>query len=352
MTRIPKASQADLAMANPNSMLLHRLSRTLIDEVSSLVDPGEDYVILDFPDHSNIGDSAIYLGEAWLLERIHGKPPVAVTAATFDDVLAIDDDRWSGPIYLHGGGNFGDLYYRHQAFREQVIRRFRHRRIIQLPQTIHFRSSQAVDDTAELIGSHPDYTLLVRDRPSFELASAHFACAVRMVPDAAFAIEGVARQSAPDSEVVCLMREDIESTADHLADLVRQGKDWRIVDWPPERHEPGLAERVRRRLTRTLAGPRPRRTPTPAEYRAMAEERVARGLRLLSRGQFVLTDRLHAHILSLLLGIPHVALDNSYGKIRGFAEAWTSEGDFVQVASVEQAVVALNAMAARQSRAA
>jgi exopolysaccharide biosynthesis protein PssK len=47
------------------------------------------------------------------------------------------------------------------------------------------------------------------------------------------------------------------------------------------------------------------------------------GCRLLARGKVVVTDRLHGHILSLLLGIPHVLLDNSYGKLRHFHETWT-----------------------------
>jgi pyruvyl transferase EpsO len=29
----------------------------------------------------------------------------------------------------------------------------------------------------------------------------------------------------------------------------------------------------------------------------------------------IITDRLHAHVLAALMGIPHVVLDNSYGKV-------------------------------------
>ena len=40
----------------------------------------------------------------------------------------------------------------------------------------------------------------------------------------------------------------------------------------------------------------------------------------------MITDRLHAHILCTLLDHPHIALDNSYGKLKGFIEAWTGGG--------------------------
>ena len=55
----------------------------------------------------------------------------------------------------------------------------------------------------------------------------------------------------------------------------------------------------------------------------MAAERVARGCRLLSRGRRVITDRLHGHILCLLLGLPHTLLPEKHGKIRNFYETWT-----------------------------
>jgi hypothetical protein len=43
----------------------------------------------------------------------------------------------------------------------------------------------------------------------------------------------------------------------------------------------------------------------------------------LGQGRAVITDRLHAHVFCLLLGIPHCLLDNSYGKVRGCWETWT-----------------------------
>jgi exopolysaccharide biosynthesis predicted pyruvyltransferase EpsI len=35
------------------------------------------------------------------------------------------------------------------------------------------------------------------------------------------------------------------------------------------------------------------------------------------------TDSLHAHIFALMFGIPSVATDNSYGKLRGTFETFT-----------------------------
>jgi pyruvyl transferase EpsO len=54
-----------------------------------------------------------------------------------------------------------------------------------------------------------------------------------------------------------------------------------------------------------------------------ARHRMRFGCGLLARGKVVVTDRLHGHILCLLLGIPNVVLDNNYGKLRHFHATWT-----------------------------
>src|SRR5262249_180799 len=67
-------------------------------------------------------------------------------------------------------------------------------------------------------------------------------------------------------------------------------------------------------------------------YTALANRQLRRGTQLLSSGRVVLTDRLHAHVIALLLQIPHVVLDNSYGKVSGFVEQWTGASRLVNVA--------------------
>ena len=42
-------------------------------------------------------------------------------------------------IFIHGGGNFGDLWPEHQQFREMILQRYPDRPVIQLPQSIHFQ---------------------------------------------------------------------------------------------------------------------------------------------------------------------------------------------------------------------
>jgi len=66
---------------------------------------------------------------------------------------------------------------------------------------------------------------------------------------------------------------------------------------------------------------------------------LAAGVDLFEDRPFVITDRLHAHVLAVLLGIPNVAIDNSYGKISALYRSWTSRFGVAHFSdSVEEAV--------------
>ena len=62
---------------------------------------------------------------------------------------------------------------------------------------------------------------------------------------------------------------------------------------------------------------------------------------MLSRGKVIITDRLHGHILSLLLGIEHIVLDNNYGKLSSFYESWTRASDLAHWARSPEEAAAL-----------
>jgi exopolysaccharide biosynthesis predicted pyruvyltransferase EpsI len=77
-----------------------------------------------------------------------------------------------------------------------------------------------------------------------------------------------------------------------------------------------------------------------ATFAPLAEAWALRGCSILARGRVVVTDRLHGHILSLLQGIPHVAMDNSYGKVRAVHDTWTHESDLVRWADTPAEAIA------------
>lgn len=57
------------------------------------------------------------------------------------------------------------------------------------------------------------------------------------------------------------------------------------------------------------------------------------GFELLGSARFVITDRLHGHILSTLIGVPHVLMDSKLGKNLNFHNTWTRDCDCTRITS-------------------
>lgn len=77
-------------------------------------------------------------------------------------------------VFLHSGGNFGDDWYQTQLDREFIIACMKNNKIIQLPQTIFYSSSEsgklALAKSQKVIQTHPNLLLFGRDFQSATLA--------------------------------------------------------------------------------------------------------------------------------------------------------------------------------------
>ena len=295
------------------------------------MDAQTSYALVDFPNHSNVGDSAIWLGEIALLTKITGRDPSYVS--TKDGFKADDLERVcpEGPIFIHGGGNFGDIWRKHQDFREYLLDTFADRQIIQLPQSIQFKDKSSASACAKLISKHRRYTLLVRDRQSESFATQHLGCNALLTPDAAFGLGAIRRPCEAQHRVVLLLRTDVEQQANDFS-AFQELKNAYILDWLYEPKGTALQIAVGAKIKAAFAL-RDSHRAAVMRFNDLASHRVRRGLNILASGEIVVTDRLHAHILCFLLNVRHVALDNNYGKVFGYIDAWDHASSLVQKAT-------------------
>lgn len=325
---------------------IDRLKTILVKQVSCYGDLHSKFALLDFPNHSNVGDSAIWLGELAYLDSVYGARPAFVSTMQNWNPDSLKRSVPSGTIFLSGGGNFGDLWPEQQAFRELVLEQFPDRLVVQLPQSIHFQCAANHQKAARAIEAHGNFVLFVRDRRSLDTA-ATYNCPVHLVPDMAFWLGTRSHRATATSPLLLLLRTDKESSRPSLIEPEKIPVGGIVSDWLDE--DPALFIREKRRSAAMspLAlrmGAFDKMKQREFLFRNLAETRVRRGLKILSSASFVITDRLHCHILCVLLGIPHIVFDNSYQKLGGFIEAWTKECGLVQIAaSVEEALELWNA---------
>lgn len=310
--------------------------------LDGLIPPNSSCVLVDFPNHGNVGDSAIWLGEIAYLKRRNCQIRYACDSENYNEAAL---QRASGKdlILLHGGGNFGDLYPNHQQLKEKVIKRFPKNRIIQLPQSIHFADAANLARTQAILAQHPDFHFVVRDTPSQQFARTHFACQVYLCPDMALMLDlkPLGRRPKPLDAMV-LSRTDDEKATQLTSNAPHRLKT-DVTDWldEPVPRQAWLYDWAHRRLGWGSSKIPPFILNRLALLAAngMAKQRLARGLGLLGQGNVVITDRLHAIILSWLGGAPVFYVDNSYNKLSNFVNTWLKDSPgLVRCASFEDAL--------------
>lgn len=308
--------------------------------------------MVDFPNYPNVGDTAIYLGQLACLASLGIARPRFICDFRSYDGRALAEAAGDGVVLLTGGGSFGDMWPTGQECREDIMRSCRKNPIIQLPQTLHFEAQANLDRARAAVDGHGNVTILCRDDSSLEIARREFNVASELCPDMAFCIGSLDRPRSASRPIVWIARNDKESVH-----AVSAGADAFVLDWDDEprtrlfrvnRALTDAAMRPPRSLRRALLSRRGWRELLPRKtwrslairtYEPLARQRLRRGLDMLAAGNMVITDRLHGHILAMLLGIRHVILDNTYGKLSSFHRAWTTGVEGVHfAASVEEAL--------------
>jgi pyruvyl transferase EpsO len=301
--------------------------RRLLAVVGKLIEPGTRCALVDFPRHANVGDSAIWMGERALLTELGADVVYVADLHTFSEA-DLSERLPNGTILLHGGGNLGDLWPHHQTLRERIIRAFPAHRIIQLPQSVHFGDPAGLDRAREVFDAHPDLLLLLRDRRSLLTARRAFRAPSMLCPDSALALSGLPRSRRPGHRILWLSRTDHEAAHHTEPDLAA---DVHRTDWTERQGADDAWTAALQTVARNLqaASTDPCRSVTSRPVRDLTRSydrhaalHLLRGCRLLTSAQTVVTDRLHAHLLCLLLSLPHVVLDDRHSKLRGYWETW------------------------------
>lgn len=293
-------------------------------------------IYLDLPYHSNIGDTLIWRGTEHFLKRTGLKCLYKASYLTYIEqkmkkivyrnTVGIPGKKVL--IFLHGGGNFGDLWEESQIFRKEIIKNYPDNQIIILPQTVFYRDDGKIKIDAVLFAKHKNLTICARDKKSYQILKENFQNEIIMVPDMAFCIpqkklKKYAAAQIPGSTLL-LKRTDkeLDSSIDY-SQYISQ-KQFDTYDWVTigKRY---FEERMTHRFIRWKIIPNP-----AADLYANAvfqKAMIREGVRQISKYENIYSTRLHTAILSILMEKPFVLFDNSYGKNSSFFETWLSDLD-------------------------
>ena len=282
-----------------------------------------NYILLDLPYFSNIGDILIWKGTEDFLKELPGKCLGRHSKETFDFRPLPDNCT----ILLLGGGNFGDLWRTHQEFRLEVMRLYPNNPIIILPQTIFYESDELFAEDVRKMNRHQYLTICARDNHSAELLKENgFTGSLLTLPDMAFCInqkELQANMEEPTKPYLLLLREDKEQKEGNAPGTIPE-----VSDWPQMQEFNAKARHVLMTYNDKEAD-----TFFLDEF---FPKQINTGIELASSYKEAYSTRLHFAILRLLLGMPVKMLDNSYGKNLDFYNTWLKDSDLIKLPNKEE----------------
>jgi len=289
-----------------------------------------DYILLDLPYFGNVGDTLIWQSALDILAELPHKCLYSAAITTYKKPKIKPDTI----IVFMGGGNFGDIWERHQIFRHRVMADFPHNPIVQLPQSVWFNSADKLAADVECFARHEGpVAICCRERQSFDLIAANYKGPVRplLLPDMVLGLNVGALASklgvalCDGSGNLFVKRTDCEASV--TADVIQKQvpDDAYVGDWPSMCGACAPFNRywaINARLARFKKF---------YNYEDLAYKRFLKNVFLKSGMEFIagyrtcFTTRLHCGILAALMGKEVVMFDNSYKKISGVYDEWMTD---------------------------
>ena len=312
-----------------NRLRIRTLSNEIRNKLLSLIK--DNYILLDLPYYTNIGDTLIWKGTEDFLSTL---PYRCLYKTSIENYIKPNISK-KVIILIQGGGNFGDLWRRHNDFCLRIIDEFPENPIIILPKTVYYKDENLMKNDALAMSRHPYLSICARDLVSYKTLKKFFSNKILLVPDMAFGISRNFLDSFRTSEqkkALFFKRKDIEHCAYRYAEYLTYKGKIEQKEWPSMEKNLFLT-RLLHYLKRFFSltkkvGYLNRLAGKIVDYYAVniyMPSLLKIGIRFIKSYEYVYTTRLHGAILSILLGKPVTFFDNSYGKNSTFYDTWLKD---------------------------
>ena len=309
----PNSTDSTMKFMHNASAAVQEAQRIQLQIYKELIGHYKKAILVGLADMENKGDSAISIGEFEALSKLGIEVIYYCSIHSCGNYSkakeALSNEAEPVVILTSGGGNTC-IWKIPCRRREKLVQVFRDREILVFPQSVHFANTKEMKAHATAM-KHPNITYLFRDHMSYNIfvnsGLFQYNKAV-LCPDAAMQIGIIQPPIEPTHDIVWLKRDDIDSLHSTLP------------EFPPN-------------LTIVVEDWLHIKVPSGENLKKTSYERLMAAFKFLSQGKVIISDRLHAHILSVLLGKPNVMLDNSYKKVSSFHNTWTPSVDNALLAS-------------------
>ncbi|EOT30781.1 polysaccharide pyruvyl transferase family protein [Enterococcus saccharolyticus] len=273
-------------------------------------------IIIDIPEHGNIGDHAIAIAQNHFFKKFFSEYDlIEVPAGVSHRMISyIQNLLTSQDILLfHGGGNFGTLYKNHDQLRAEAIHNLKHTKFIQLPQTIYFSNDEQGKNKIEdskLVYEKQKHKIVfcARETESYARFKNYFPENNSiLVPDIVFSMDKLEYNFKRDG-IITLLRDDFESAMFEQNNI--------------------LIECLKKNFKKVNVSDTHLGYGTYIELEDR-EEIVYDKLQEVAQHEIVITDRLHGMIFAYLTKTPCIAIDNNNHKVRDTYNSWLKDCNYI-----------------------
>lgn len=265
--------------------------------------------------YGNIGDHAISEAEiAFLEDKFPDTTIIEIPISLYlvKAKLIRKKVHSSDLIIINGGGYLGTLWENGQEMTNSIIENFKANKIIIFPQTVYYKdgSTDLINKHSTIINSHPNLSIIVRDQKSYNfiLNSSFKFKNILLTPDIVSYIKRNEYSVAKKDKITFILRKDHEKL-DNNEDINK------FIDLFEKL---GFDDKIN--FTDSVV---------PENYTYKDRKKILDSFfNEIGDSKFVVSDRLHGVILSVICGIPVIALDNVSKKVFG-AFQWFSELPYV-----------------------
>lgn len=287
-----------------------------LNQILNIINNGAKIAYLDYPVYSNIGDILIMKGTERFFREHNITVNYRYSHVDYSPKIKFPSDTI---LVFQGGGNFGDLYPEFQKFREYFIEKYKKNKIIILPQTIYYHDPEDLERSSNILSKHPDLHIFVRDKRSFKIAQTYFSDYVYLAPDMAHALWPIHVAPNQCSKRLYLLRTDKERSYEKNISIDESGY---ITDWS------GMLPLWDKLLIWTLIifhviNKSGQFLPAYKLWAHLTDNLIEKIIKIFSNYSYIVSSRLHGHILACSMNLPNTVLDNSYGKNSSYYNTWT-----------------------------
>jgi len=296
--------------------ILHRFMKS---PYSKSLRTKKKFIIFGTPTHGNLGDQAIVKAEEEFLKQHYPEYTiieVPVYKTSLDVYFLRNIFRKGDLIFLHGGGNIGDLYLSNEIARRKVLQVMKGRPIIQFPQSYTFTSSKAARQERKMSqkiysSSKNNFTLIARETKSLDLFRKYFPDnRILYTPDIVLILNE--RKKIERKGILLCLRSDSEK-------VISEENQSLMIDCLKE-----IYDEVN--LTDTMVEFTVDKKTRDIELEKKWDE--------YRRSKVVITDRLHGMVFAILTGTPCIVFDNYNSKVKNTYYDWLSDYEKIKFVDV------------------